>query len=89
MNTITLLEPGTHIAGVVVEQILGRRASNGACRALRAVLPRQQASTLYRVRCAVCGAGMSPISHQRLQTLDAEMDVVNCVACQRRGRKAA
>lgn len=90
MNALSLLEPGTPIAGVIIDRVLGRRTLSGAYRRLPPVLPRQQASTLYRARCAVCGALIQhPISHKKLVGLDAEMDVINCVACQRRGRKAA
>ena len=82
------LEPGTNIAGVVIEAVLGRQLRPGVYVPFIVRTQAQLDRTLYRVRCAVCGGGLAPTSHARLMKLDSEFDVVNCVHCWRKERQA-
>lgn len=75
------LAPGTNIAGVIIIEALGRVVRPGVYAHFVARSQRQLDRVCYRVRCAVCGAGMAPVSHKRLLKLAEEYDVVNCARC--------
>ena len=88
IHELDTLEPGTNMAGVVVVSALGRMVRPGIYAPFAARTQPQLDRVCYRVRCAVCGAGMAPVSHARLVKLAGEYDVVNCVHCWKRERRA-
>lgn len=84
---LPVFDAGDSIAGVIIDDVLGHRVRPGLYERRPARHQSQLDRVCYRVHCAVCGAGMAPVSHGRLVRLAAEFDVVNCVRCWKKERR--
>lgn len=78
---------GLNIAGVIIDEVLGHYVRPGVYAPRHTRTQSMLDRLCYRVHCAVCGAGMAPVSHRRLARLEAEYDVVHCIHCWKKERR--